>query len=282
VKDLPGKAKNMRWDYSAMAGIVVAGASVAAGFILERGRFGDLGSLNAGLLVVGGTTGAVLIGTPFSVLASSLRRCRSLFCRPSGLGREAADHILRCAVLTRRLGLASVEREAEAVESGFLRRGLLLVVDRVAPHEVRRQLQIDIATEEDRAEADARVFEQAGGYAPTIGIIGAVIGLIQVMRQLGNVDEVGRGIAAAFVSTLYGVALANLLLLPLAARIRSNARSDAAVRELILEGIEALAEGLSLQVIRARLKMFLEDGAAVRSKTTAAPLPPQKAARAGA
>ena len=165
---------------------------------------------------------------------------------------------MRCAVLPRRLGLASIEQEAEAMENGLPRRALLLVVDGIATEEVPgRQLQIEIMAEEDRAEADARVFEQAGGYAPTIGIIGAVIGLIQVMKQLGNVDEVGRGIAAAFTATLYGVALANLLLLPIAARIRSKARSEMEVKELILEGVTALGEGVSLRLIRTRLETFL-------------------------
>ena len=186
---------------------------------------------------------------------------------------------MRCAVLARRLGLASIEQEAEGVDNGLLRRALLLVVDGVSTQEVRRQLQIEIVAEEDRAEADARVFEQAGGYAPTIGIIGAVIGLIQVMRQLGNVDEVGRGIAAAFTATLYGVALANLLLLPIAARIRSKARSEIEVKELILEGVTALGEGLSLRLIRARLETLLNPADAAHVNKAVTEVPEQKAAR---
>jgi chemotaxis protein MotA len=256
-------------DFGAIAGIAIAAAAVAGGFILERGRIGDLGNPGAALLVVGGTIGAVVIGTPRSILVSSLRRCRSLFRRESKAGREAAHQVMRCAMMARRLGLASIEQEAEAVENGLLRRALLLVVDGVATSEVRRQLQIEIVAEEDRAEADARVFEQAGGYAPTIGIIGAVIGLIQVMRQLGNVDEVGRGIAAAFTATLYGVALANLLLLPIATRIRAQARSEIEVKELIMEGVAALGDGLSLRLIRSRLETY----------QTISPLPEQKAAR---
>jgi chemotaxis protein MotA len=243
-------------DFGAFAGFAIAAAAVAGGFILERGRIGDLGNPGAALLVIGGTIGAVVIGTPRSILASSLRRCRGLLSRESKAGREAAHQVMRCAMLARRLGLASIEQEAEAVENGLLRRALLLVVDGVSTSEVRRQLQIEIAAEEDRAEADARVFEQAGGYAPTIGIIGAVIGLIQVMRQLGNVDEVGRGIAAAFTATLYGVALANLLLLPIAARIRAQARSEIEVKELIMEGVTALGDGLSLRLIRTRLETY--------------------------
>jgi chemotaxis protein MotA len=273
-----GPREGEKRDYTALAGILIAGVAVAGGFALDRGRIGDLWSLTAGLLVVGGTLGAILIGTPLPVLASTARRCRGLFSHESGNGRAEADHIMRCAILARRVGPAAIEQEAETVKNSLLRRALLLVVDGIAHHEVRRQLEIDIATEEDRAEADARVFEQAGGYAPTIGIIGAVIGLIEVMRQLGNVDQVGRGIASAFVSTLYGVALANLLLLPLAARIRSKARSEAGVSELILEGVGALAEGLSLQLTRARLETFLQQGDLAPAKSVS---PPQAQKAAG-
>lgn len=251
------ESREGRRDYSAIAGIVIAAGAVAGGFIFERGKIGDLGNPGAALLVLGGTIGAVVLGTPRAILSSSLRRCRDLFRRDFSPGRESAHQILRCAMLARRLGLAAIEKEAEELENGLLRRALLLVVDGVPAAEVRRQLQLEIAAEEDRAEADARVFEQAGGYAPTIGIIGAVIGLIQVMRQLGNVDEVGRGIAAAFTATLYGVALANLLLLPIASRMRSHARSEIEVKELILEGVAALGEGLSVRLIRTRLEKFL-------------------------
>jgi chemotaxis protein MotA len=256
-KKTDNKGRNSR-DFSALAGLMVAGSAVAGAFILGRGRVDDLGNLHAGLLVVGGTVGAVLVGTPWSLLGSSLRRCGSLFRRDDDCGREAADHIVRCATLARRVGLPSIEQEAEAMGSGLLRHALLLVVDGVSPQEVRRQLQLDLAVDEERAEADARVFEQAGGYAPTIGIIGAVLGLIQVMKQLGNVEEVGRGIATAFISTLYGVALANLVLLPLAARIRSRARAEANHKELILEGVTAMGEGLSPRVVRMRLETFLD------------------------
>jgi chemotaxis protein MotA len=271
--------RSRQWDFGTIAGAAIVVAAVAGGLIPERGHIGDLGSIQAGLLVLGGTIGAVVIGTPFPILAGSLRRCRSLFRRETDFRREAADQIIRCAVLARRLSLAAVEPEAEAVKNGLLRRALLLVVDGVPAQEIRRQLQIDIAAEEDRAEADARVFEQAGGYAPTIGIIGAVIGLIQVMRQLGNVEEVGRGIATAFTSTLYGVALANLVLLPLAARIRSRTRSEIGVKELILEGVTALSEGLSPRLIRTRLEILLEWGEAATSRLPVPALAPEKATR---
>jgi chemotaxis protein MotA len=269
----------MRRDYTALAGVGIAIAAVAGGFVLERGRIGDLASLNSAVIVVGGTIGSVLIGTPGFALARALRRCRNVLRRSVDARQTAADRIVRYAVLARRAGAGSLEPEAEALEDSFLRRALFLVVDGVNPQEVRRQLETEIASEEESADADARVFEQAGGNAPTIGIMGAVTGLIQVMRQLGNVDEVGRGIAAAFVSTLYGVALANLVLLPLAARIRLRARAEGHLNELVLEGATAIAEGLSLHLVRNRLHTYLSQRDAGKENRTMSTVPAPLAAR---
>ena len=255
---LPVKGAKRPFDYSALGGLGVAVAALAGGFALEHGRTGDLVSLNSAVIVVGGTAGAVLLSTPGAILKSAFRRCIALLRRRVDERQTTIDAIVRYATLARRVGVASIEIEVEAMQPGFLRRALLLVVDGIAPQEVRRQLENDLASEEETAETEARVFEQAGGYAPTIGIIGAVLGLIQVMRHLGNVDEVGRGIAAAFISTLYGVALANLLLLPIAARMRLRTQRDNQVKEVILEGVTAIAEGIGLHVVRTRLDVAHE------------------------
>ncbi|HTA44376.1 MAG TPA: flagellar motor protein [Bryobacteraceae bacterium] len=244
-------------DYTAFTGIAISIAAVAGGFVLERGNILDLASLHALVIVIGGTIGAMLIGTPKAALGTAFRQCLQAFRKTADQRQLIADSIVRYAAVVRRAGTVSIEAEAEATAPGLLRRGLFLVVDGVSAHEIRRQLEADAAAEEQKAEGAARVFEQAGGYAPTIGIIGAVVGLIQVMKQLGNPDEVGRGIAAAFVSTLYGVAFANLLLLPLAARIRSQVHAESRVRELIIEGVTAIAEGLSLHIVRSRLETYL-------------------------
>ncbi len=246
-----------RRDYTAVTGIGISIAAVAGGFALERGRILDLASLHSLVIVIGGTVGAVLIGTPRATLGAAIQRCRRTLREKEDERHMVAERIVRYAGLVRRAGANAMEAEAEAMQHGFLRRALLLVVDGVSSQEVRGQLEADIASEEESAEAAARVFEQAGGYAPTIGIIGAVVGLIQVMKQLGNPDEVGRGIAAAFISTLYGVGFANLLLLPLAARIRSRALAESRLRELILEGVTAIAEGLSLHIVRSRLETYV-------------------------
>lgn len=253
-------ANGGRHDFTALAGMGISIAAVAGGFALDRGKILDLANLHSLVIVVGGTIGAVLIGNPVSTLASALRRCCQTFRKGEDKRRATADRIIRYAALVWRGGGGSIEAETEEMEHGFLRRALLLVVDGLSSHEVRGQLEADIASEEASAEAAARVFEQAGGYAPTIGIIGAVVGLIQVMKQLGNADEVGRGIAVAFVSTLYGVGLANLLLLPLASRIRSRAMAESRLRELILEGVTAMAERLTLHVVRSRLETYVKGG----------------------
>lgn len=262
--------------------VIIAAAAAAGGFFLDHGKIVDLVRLNAALLVLGGTLGAVAVGTPSAILASALRRCSDLLRPARNARKQAAHRIMDCAVLARRSGLASIESQVEGLESGLLRRALLLVVDGVTPQELRRQIQIEIAAEEDRAEADARVFEQAGGYAPTIGIIGAVIGLIQVMRQLSDVDAVGRGIATAFTATLYGVALANVVLLPLASRIRARAKTEVGEMQLILEGVAALGEGLSLRLLRSRLEILLEPGATAPGALNVSAIPAPKTERMSA
>lgn len=273
VKKSTEVSEVIRRDYTALTGIGIAVAAVAGGCALQRGNMLDLFSLHALVIVLGGTAGAVLIGTPRGSLASALQRCRSAFKRKSDKPRDMADLIIRYAALVRRGGAPSIEADVEAMEHGFLRRALLLIVDQISPQEVHRQLESEIAAEEDHAEASARVLEQAGGYAPTIGIMGAVLGLIQVMKHLGNADAVGRGIAAAFVSTLYGVALANLLLLPLAARLRVRAQMESRNREMILHGVTAIAEGLSLHVVRSRLETFAAGNEAAPANRNFATMP---------
>lgn len=271
-----------RHQSTASYAVIIAASAVAGGFLLDHGKFADLLRLNAALLVLGGTLGAVAVGTPSAVLSSALRRCTDLLRPLRNARKESARHIMDCAVLARRSGLASIEPEVEQLESGLLRRALLLIVDGVSPQELRRQIQIEVAAADDRAEADSRVFEQAGGYAPTIGIIGAVIGLIQVMRRLSDVDAVGRGIAAAFTATLYGVALANVVLLPLAARIRARAKVEIGEMQLILEGVAALGEGVSLRLLRSRLEILLEPGDAAPGTLTVSAIPAPQAKRMSA
>jgi chemotaxis protein MotA len=166
------------------------------------------------------------------------------------------DEIIIYATKARKNGLVSLEHEAEKIQDPFLRKALNLAVDGADLQDIRKMMELQIDLEEQRALAEARVFESAGGYSPTIGIIGAVLGLIQVMKNLANIDQVGHGIAIAFVATVYGVGLANLILLPAASKIRARVKEDAQRRELMLEGVAAIVEGLNPKLIRNKLDAY--------------------------
>jgi len=154
---------------------------------------------------------------------------------------------------------------------------LTLAVDGTDLNALRSIMELDIALEEKASEAEAKVYEAAGGYAPTIGIIGAVLGLIQVMKHLENIDEVGRGIAVAFVATVYGVASANLIFLPAANKLKSRAHHSLHVKELMLQGVCSIVEGLNPKLIRVTLDAFVREKAGKETKAE-----PAKAATASA
>ncbi len=151
----------------------------------------------------------------------------------------------------------ALEVQAASAHDPFLRKALSLAADGIEIARIRDIMELEIAVFESQSEAEARVFESAGGYAPTIGIIGAVLGLIQVMKNLANIDEVGRGIAVAFVATIYGVGSANLFFLPAGNKIRARAHEVVQSRELMLEGVLAIAEGLNQKLIRIKLEAYV-------------------------
>jgi chemotaxis protein MotA len=167
------------------------------------------------------------------------------------------DDILSFATKARKQGVVALEREAANIEDPFLRKALNLAVDGTDLQELRKMMELEIELEEHRAEAEAKVYEAAGGYAPTIGIIGAVLGLIQVMKHLENIEEVGKGIAVAFVATVYGVASANIFFLPAANKLKSRLQYVVHMRELMLEGVVGIVEGMNPKLIRLKLEAYL-------------------------
>jgi chemotaxis protein MotA len=251
-------ARRRKVDLTSIGGPLIALAGILGGLLLERGQIADLAQWTALLIVFGGTLGAVVASTPPGNLLSAGRRCGTLLFGETGGYRTIAS-LMHFVFLARRSGVMSMEAQADQVQDPFLRKALLLAVDGVDTSEIRGQLELSIRREDERAEADARVFENAGGYAPTVGIIGAVLGLIQVMKQLDDIGQVGRGVAVAFVATIYGVGAANLVLLPAAARIRTLARQHSLRCELIQEGVLAIVEGLNPYLVRMRLENFLEE-----------------------
>ncbi len=249
-----------RLDKGTIIGLLCAAGGLIAGLLLEKGAISDLSQLTAALIVFGGTVGAVLIGTPLRDVLAALRNLRLVLFDPGDPSSTILEQVVTYATKARRSGIVSLEADVEKGEDPFLKKAINLAIDGTELTELRSMMRLDMDLEERRAMNCARVFENAGGYAPTIGIIGAVMGLIQVMKNLANIDEVGHGIAVAFVATIYGVGSANLLFLPAANKIRAYSRRRLEVMELILEGVLGIVVGLNPKMIRRKLESLVTGG----------------------
>ncbi len=261
------KAAGARPDFATFAGILVAFGGILGGLVMEGGRIKDVSQITAAFIVLGGTFGAVMVSTPLGVLKGAGVRLVHVFLDKTQPPDAAIEELIGYATKARKNGLVSLETEALAIPDPFLRKALTLAVDGTDLQELRNMMQLEIDMTDGRAVAEAKVFESAGGYSPTIGIIGAVMGLIQVMKNLANIDEVGHGIAVAFVATVYGVGLANILLLPAANKIKSRIECDTELKELKLEGVVAIVEGLNPKLIRSKLDAYRHEEKAAAKET---------------
>jgi chemotaxis protein MotA len=266
-------------DFATLGGIVLAIGGLVGGLLLEGGRLQDIAQITSALIVLGGTIGAVMITTPLSVLIRAARQLGNVFFSSTESMPERIEEIVGLANRARRTGIVSLEVQAASIEDPFLRKALELAIDGVESAKIRDIMEFEIGLFEQDAEAEAKVFEAAGGYAPTIGIIGAVLGLIQVMKNLANVDDVGRGIAVAFVATIYGVASANLFFLPAAGKLKARTQELVRMRELALEGVLGIAAGVNHRLIRTKLETFLKKDLLVKKtpQSTAATAEPAAA-----
>ncbi len=252
-------SRRFRFDAATPIGVLLALGGVVGGLIAENGEIQDILQATAALIVIGGTLGAVLVTTPLTTFVSAVKRIGSLVLVRTDSPSDAIENLVEFATKARRQGIISLEQEADQITNPFFRKAMNLAIDGTPLQDLRRQMELEISLRERRAEASAKVFEAAGGYAPTVGIIGAVMGLIQVMKQLDNLEEVGHGIAVAFVATVYGVGIANLFLLPASSKLRARAAEESELQELILEGVSAIVEGLNPKLVRLRLEAYLDN-----------------------
>lgn len=243
-------------DAGSLGGILLGLAGILAGLLLEGGRIGQVLQPTAAMIVFGGTLGAVMLQFPLKTVATAALRLARVFLHRDDGGQQLQQQIVAFANKARRNGIVSLDQELVQVADPFLRQALMLAVDGTEPAELRRIMEVQI---DNVGEMEARipaVFESAGGFAPTIGIIGAIIGLIQVMQHLEHMDQVGRGIAVAFVATIYGVGAANLFFLPAAGKLRQRAREDQRRKEMALEGVISIIEGMNPRMIEIKLASF--------------------------
>ena len=256
-----GKAKKggTKPDLASLLGLVVGIGGILGGMLLEKGELRHLYQVSAAVIVLGGTFGAVMITTPMNVLIRAVKHVMLVFFDSAQSPSAAIEEIIEYATQARKQGIVSLETVAGNVSDPFLRKALNLAVDGIEMSQIRSIMELDLSLMEHEGEAESKVYEAAGGYAPTIGIIGAVIGLIHVMQNLADIEAVGKGIAGAFVATIYGVGCANLFFLPAGSKLRSRMQANVQIRELMLEGVLSIVEGLNPKLIRTKLDAYLQE-----------------------
>jgi chemotaxis protein MotA len=246
-----------RPDLATAAGLLLAACGLLGGFLLEGGKPQAILGESAALIVFGGCIGATLVAHPLGEVLSAVKALGRVFFEKPDSCEPVVEQIISLSKQSRKTGLISLESTLDGIAEPVLRKGVMLVVDGVEPETIRDILETDIDVTVRRAERDAQVLESAGGFSPTIGIIGAVLGLIITMGRIDDTKLVGRGIASAFVATIYGVGFANLFLLPAAAKLRSHASRDRERMELMLLGTLALAEGMNTKLLHDKIDCFV-------------------------
>jgi chemotaxis protein MotA len=244
-------------DLLSLLGVALAFGAILGGNWLEGGHIGTLANGPALIIVLGGTIGAVLLQTPVKLFLRSMRMIGMVFVPPKYPLGETVVKLVDWSRIARKDGLLGLERILESETDLFVRKGMQLLVDGNEPEEIRHTMEVELESRENYDLQASRVLEAMGGYSPTIGIIGAVMGLIHVMQNLSDPSRLGSGIATAFVATIYGVGLANLFLLPMANKLKAYVLQESHFRELVIEGLVAISEGENPRQIETRLQGFL-------------------------
>jgi chemotaxis protein MotA len=244
-------------DPLSLIGAILAFMVLVFGIILKGGTVAELWNLAALIIVFGGTLSATILHTPMPVVRRALSIVRWVFRPPHLHAPDLVKRIVGWSELSRRQGLLGLEPSIDSESDPLTRKGLQLLVDGSEPETIRNVLEVEISTREHVDMDAAKVFEQAGVYSPTMGIIGAVMGLMAVMQNLADPSKLGSGIAAAFVSTIYGISLAYLFMLPMSAKLKSITRNRARLDELLVEGLISIAQGDNPRQIESKLKGFL-------------------------
>ncbi|MBX3308042.1 MAG: flagellar motor protein [Nitrospira sp.] len=244
-------------DIATILGIVIALGSIIGGQVLEGGHVGSIMQLTAFIIVIGGTFGAICIQNPLPVVIKAFGALTIAISGSHIDNKGTIKLILELANISRKQGLLALEGKLKTITDPFMKKGVQLIVDGTEPKAVIEILEIEVEHHEEQGVIAAKVWEAAGGYAPTVGIIGAVLGLIHVMENLADPSKLGGGIAVAFVATVYGVGAANLFFLPLANKIKLKLKEEAGSRNLMIMGLAGLAQGENPRLLQEKLEGFL-------------------------
>lgn len=243
-------------DILTLVGLTIAVGAIIGGNLLEGGHTDSLMQSTAFLIVMGGTLGAVMVQTPMATFLHSMKLVKWVFIPPKAEINEMVDKILEWSQIARREGLLGLQDISDEEKDVFSQKGLQMLVDGNEPDVIRMVMETDLTVSEARDLSAAKVYEGFGGYSPTIGIIGAVMGLIHVMNNLADPASLGPGIAVAFVATIYGIGMANIFFLPMASKLKSIISEQVQFREMIIDGLVSVAEGENPRSIESKLQSY--------------------------
>lgn len=243
-------------DLATILGLLIAMVCILGGNALEGGHLSSLVQVTAALIVFGGTIGATMISFPLPIFLRACKDMKHIFLYKGRDLDRLVEEIAGFAQQARRDGLVSLEAEAKKASDPFLAKAMMMAIDGADARAMRENLELMLTHAEEEREKSAKVWEAAGGFAPTIGIIGAVMGLIHVMQNLSDVAAVGKGIAVAFVATIYGVAAANIFFLPAANKLKLLASKESVALAMMIEGAIGIQEGQNPTTVKDKLHSF--------------------------
>lgn len=246
-------------DRGSIFGLILGIAAIVVANYIEGGSSDSLFQLTAAIIVFGGTLGATLLSFPLRDIIQAAYSLKEVFWEREINREKVINDIINYSYIVRKNGMLALEDELMRIDDPFLKKSLRLAIDGMKPKLLRETMEQENLIYEENKKRVAKVFETAGGFAPTIGIIGAVMGLIQVMQNLSDPSKLGAGIAVAFVATIYGVGSANLILLPIFKRLMNRVNSDIMLREMMLEGVISIQLGINPHYIEEKLRVFTEE-----------------------
>lgn len=244
-------------DKSTFGGIIIALLGIGLGLVLDGGHLYQIVQPTAAMIVFGGTIGAVMVQFPLPVVLQAFGQLKYVFLNKEPESDTLIQNLLRYAFKARKEGILSLDSELTKIHDTFLRESLMLAIDGVNASDLRKMMELHLDYHGEKDDRVPKVFEAAAGFAPTIGIIGAVMGLIQVMQHLQDINAVGKGIAVAFVATIYGVGSANLFFLPWAGKLRIRIRERQVIQEMTLEAVLAIVEGVNPRALEMQLRRYV-------------------------
>jgi chemotaxis protein MotA len=245
-------------DIATIIGLILGFGAIIGGQVLEGGHVSAIVQPTAAIIIAGGTIGAAFVSFPIGALIQAAKDVKKAFLPPQTNHETIIKDIIGYAAKARKNGLISLEQESQNIKDVFIKKGISLVVDGIDPQKLRDTMETELTAFEEHNKMSVEVFEAAGGYAPTIGIIGAVLGLIHVMENLSDSSKLGAGIAVAFVATIYGLMTANLVCLPMGTKLKHRLKEEIQIKQMIIEGLIAIQNGENPHFIEQRLRSYMQ------------------------